>query len=85
MTFMLRFTNQKEYAAGKFSYVLCPSQASILKRKPVSITDELGPLKFLLRLKQMFLAQIGWWANKFLCKVVKPKVNEIGNFCLTRR
>ena len=55
------------------------------KRKPVSITDELGPLKFLLRLKQMFLAQIGWWANKFLCKVVKPKVNEIGNFCLTRR
>lgn len=54
------------------------------KRKPVSITDELGPLKFLLRLKQMFLAQIGWWANKFLCKVVKPKVNEIGNFCLTR-
>ena len=54
------------------------------KRKPVSIIDELGPLKFLLRLKQMFLAQIGWWANKFLCKVVKPKVNEIGNFCLTR-
>ena len=60
-------------------------QANILKRKPVSIIDELGPLKFLLRLKQMFLAQIGWWANKFLCKVVKPNVNEIGNFCLTRR
>ena len=55
------------------------------KRKPVSIIDELGPLKFLLMLKQMFLAQIGWWANKFLSKVVKPKVNEIGNFCLTRR
>ena len=61
---MLRFGNQKEYAAGKFSYVLCLSQANIFRKKPVSIIDELGPLKFLLTLKQMFLAAIGWVVGK---------------------
>ena len=54
-------------------YVLV--KQTIFQRKPVFILDELGSLKFLLRFKQMFLAIIGWWANKFLFKVVKPKVN----------
>ena len=61
---MLRFGNQKEYAAGKFSYVLYLKKANIFKKKPISIIDELGPLKFLLTLKQMFLAAIGWVVGK---------------------